>query len=267
MNEFLSRFVYAIRGKLSEAYPDCDKETVNGMLLVIVEKVVAEMEKGGFDEMLDSTTKTQSLDFSQDLWKTVWEVSNAVLEDMRKARKREEMKKFIQSEEVKEMTRFAGEVGIRGDMLRELRFKWAREKIEESEFYKELERVRSEDDSSKAVEGEVSVEERPKVVTLPQRRGKIKYKIYGLDLSSEEWAEVANRIHEAEKLITPEEPKLITGKCKVVMERILGLKEEDDPAPLLGEWKELLQPSRVDWLALLDGLKERSLGLYLKVSF
>ncbi|KAJ8633741.1 hypothetical protein MRB53_027077 [Persea americana] len=272
MNEFLSRFVYVIRGKISEAYPDCDKETINGMLLVIVEKVVFEMERGGLGEMLDVSRMTQSLDFSQDLWKTVWEVSNLVLEDMRKARKREEMKKFIQSEEVKEMCHFAGQVGIRGAMLRELRFKWAREKMEESEFYKELERIRREtreDDSAESmgIEGEVSVDEKPpKVVTLPQRRGKIKYKIYGLDLSSEEWAEVAYRIHEAEKIIIPEEPKLITGKCKMVTERILGLKKEDDPTALLAEWKELLQPSRVDWLPLLDRLKDKNVGLYLKVA-
>ncbi|KAI8029528.1 hypothetical protein LOK49_LG01G00659 [Camellia lanceoleosa] len=73
-----------MRGKLSEVYTDCDKKTIDGMLLIIVGK------------------------------KTVWEISNEVLDDMNKARKKEKMKGFLQSEEVKEMRRFAGEVGIRG---------------------------------------------------------------------------------------------------------------------------------------------------------
>ncbi|XP_077237939.1 pentatricopeptide (PPR) repeat-containing protein [Tasmannia lanceolata] len=277
MNEFLSRFVWIIRGKLSEAYPNCDKETIEGMLLIIVKKVVEEMEKGGLEEMLDSAKNTQVIDFSQDLWKTVWEVSNSVLDDMRKARKMEEMKKFLHSEDVKEMCRFAGEVGIRGDMLRELRFKWAREKLEEKEFYQSLERLREEALEEENVENKdmINVEgddslvtEKPKdiEIVLPQRRGKIKYKIYGLDLSSQKWAEVADRIHEAEKVFTPEEPKPIYGKCKVVTERILGLKAEEDPSPHLAEWVELLRPGRVDWLALLDGLNERNPGLYFKLA-
>lgn len=277
MSEFLSRFVHIIRGKLSKVYPDCDKETINGMLLIIVEKVVSELEKGTLEEMLDSTINYQSLDLSQDLWKTIWETSNTVLDEMRKAQKREEMKKFLQSEDVKEMCHFAGEVGIRGDMLRELRFKWAQEKMEESEFYRELERIGKEVleeekkenmDSVDVLGGDeqVPVEEKPKVVTLPQRRGKLKYKIYGMDLSSEKWAEVAYRIHEAEKLIIPEEPKPISGKCKMVTETILSLNEKDDPSPLLDEWIELLRPSRVDWLALLDRMKEHSTRLYFKVA-
>ncbi|XP_058088754.1 pentatricopeptide repeat-containing protein At1g71060, mitochondrial [Magnolia sinica] len=277
MNEFLSRFVWIIRGKLSETYPDCNKETIDSMLLIIIQKVVSEMERGGLDEMLDSATRTQSLDFSQDLWKTVWEVCNSVLDDMRKAHKKEEMKKFLQAEDVKDMCHFAGDVGIRGDMLRELRFKWAREKMEESEFYQSLERLRKEAHQGENAESEdaaqvinddssVTTEENSKAVALPQRRGKIKYKIYGLDLSSPKWAEVADRIHEAEKLITPEEPKLISGKCKMVTERILTLTEEDDLFPLLAEWVELLQPSRIDWLALLDKMKEHNIFLYFKVA-
>ncbi|KAL8226650.1 hypothetical protein R6Q57_016482 [Mikania cordata] len=36
---------------------------------------------------------------------------------------------------------FAGEIGIQVDMLRELRFKWACEKLEDSEFYESLARM------------------------------------------------------------------------------------------------------------------------------
>jgi hypothetical protein len=48
------------------------------------------------------------------------------------------------------------------------------------------------------------------------RHGKMKHKIYGLDLSDPEWAEVADRIHESEERDWPEEPKPISGKCKLV---------------------------------------------------
>lgn len=282
MNEFLSRFVWIMRGKLSEAYPESDKKTVDGMLLIIVGKVVSEMEKGGLEQMLGAAAATPSQDFSEDLWRTVWEVSNVVLEDMQKAQKKEKMKTFLQSEEVKEMCRFAGEVGIRGDMLRELRFKWAREKMEESEFYQSLERLREEEEAQEEVnlvsratgeegsfiggDAEDSVgEEKPNVVSLPKRHGKLKYKIYGLDLSDPKWAEVADKIHETGEVIWPQEPKPITGKCKLVTEKILSLQMEDNPSLLLAEWVELLQPSRIDWIALLDRLKERNTGLYFKV--
>ncbi|KAF5445121.1 hypothetical protein F2P56_034195 [Juglans regia] len=278
MNEFLSRFVWIMRGKLAEAYPDCDKQTIDGMLLIIVGKVASEMEKGGLEQMLGAAAATPSQDFSEDLWKTVWEVSNMVLNDMKKEKQKEKMKGFLQSEEVKEMCRFAGEVGIRGDMLRELRFKWAREKMEESEFYDSLERMRGEaqaQDKEEKAEGKLTeimgdeapvTEEGPKVVTLPKRQGKIRYKIYGLDLSDPKWAEVADKIHESGDVIWPQEPKPISGKCKLVTEKILSLNEEDDPSPLLAEWLELLQPSRIDWITLLDRLKERNASLYFKVA-
>lgn len=278
MNEFLSRFVWIMRGKLSEVYPDCDKQTIDGMLLVIVGKVASEMEKGGLEQMLGAAAATPSQDFSQDLWRTVWEVSNMVLEDMKKERQKDKMKGFLQSEEVKEMCRFAGEVGLRGDMLRELRFKWAREKMEESEFYGSLEHMRKEEQDqekenaegiqaeTRGDEASLVAEEKPKVFTLPKRQGKIKYKIYGLDLSDPKWAEVADKIHESGEVIWPQEPKPISGKCKLVTEKILSLKEEDDPCPLLAEWVELLQPSRVDWVALLDRLKEQNSLLYFKVA-
>ncbi|XP_021833018.1 pentatricopeptide repeat-containing protein At2g32630 [Prunus avium] len=274
INEFLSRFVWIIRQKLNEAYPDCDKETSDGMLMIIVQKVVSEMEKGGIEQMLSESQSTPLQDFSEDLWKTVWEVSNMVLEDMKKEVKKEKMKGFLQEEEVKEMCRFAGEVGIRGDMLRELRFKWAREKMEETEFYQSLERLREEDRKSQE-EGEAAEgmqaettgeEEKSKVVSLPKRRGKIRYNIYGLDLSDSKWVDVADKIHEAEEIIWPQEPKPITGKCKLVTERIIQSNVADDLSPLLAEWVELLQPSKIDWLNFLDRLRKQNTGLYFKVA-
>ena len=162
-------------------------------------------------------------------------------------------------------------------MLRELRFKWAREKMEEHEFYEGLERLRKEAEAEENDEekqqgtehGDVGVaEEGGKVVGLPKRKGKIRYKIYGLDLSDPKWAHVADRIHEAGEVMWPKEAKPITGKCKVVTERILALKEEeggDELLKLLAEWVELLQPSRVDWMSLLDRLKQQNRPLYFKV--
>ncbi|KAB2606529.1 pentatricopeptide repeat-containing protein [Pyrus ussuriensis x Pyrus communis] len=268
VRDFLSRFVWIMRQKLSESYPGSDKATVDGMLLIVVERVVAEMEKGGIEQMLGSSQYTD--DFSEDLWRTVWEVSNMVLEDMRRETKKEKMKGFLQEEEVKEMCRFAGEVGIRGDMLRELRFKWAQEKMEETEFYQSLERLREGDkktEEAEGMQGEAKGEEvESKVVSLPKRRGKIKYNIYGLDLSDPKWVDVADRIHEAEEITWPQEPKSISGKCKLVTEKIIQTNVADDQSPLLAEWIELLQPSRVDWLNLLDRLKEQNTALYFKVA-
>ncbi|RZC63443.1 hypothetical protein C5167_025198 [Papaver somniferum] len=280
MTEFLSRFVWIMRAKLTEAYPDSDKRVINDMLLLIVEKVVSELEIGGLGAMVVAAESDMSEDFSADLWKTVWEVSNSVLEDMQNEKKKEKMKRFLQCEEVRDMTRFASEIGVRGDMLREMRFKWAKEKMEESEFYQNFE---IEDEN---VAGEVAVEEgvdvvgdggeimdlavagevKPKVVSIPQRKGKIKYKLCGLDMSDTKWAEAADKYHEAEKLMFDEEPKEITGKCKLINEKILSLNVEDDPYALLVEWIELLQPRRVDWLILLEKLKERNSDLYLKMA-
>ncbi|KAM3362523.1 hypothetical protein P3S68_017377 [Capsicum galapagoense] len=277
MNEFLSRFVWIMRGKLMEVYPDFDKKTIDGMLLVIVGKVVSELENqgGGLDQIVEGGSAASGDgdgDFSEDLWKTVWEVSNVVLEDMEKAKRKETMKSFLQAEEVKEMCRFAGEVGIRGEMLREYRFKWAREKMEETEFYHSLERRFKEEEEQKEAENGIGVameqrdEEESKVVSLPKRRGKINYKIYGLDLSDSKWSQVADKIHEAEKIMWPQEPKQIDGKCKIVTDKILSSQEEDDLSPLIAEWVQLLQPSRLDWINLLDRLKERNATLYLKIA-
>lgn len=285
LNEFLSRFVWIMRRNLNEAYPDADKNTIDMMLLVIVEKVVAEIESSGFGQVVGSGATSPPQDFSPDLWQTVWEVSNVVLNDMHRAQKKEKMKVFLQSEEVKELSRFAGEIGIRGDMLRELRFKWAREKMEESEFHENLERLRKEEaeylaqqqisegqvkDGEEGVSesaGDIDVaEEKSGVVSLPKRHGKIKYKIYGLDISDEKWAEVANRINDAEEVIGPQEPKPLLGTTKIVTEKILSLEEEDDPSPLLAEWTELHKPSRIDWIALLDKVKEKNSTPYFKIA-
>ncbi|MED6148245.1 hypothetical protein PIB30_051322 [Stylosanthes scabra] len=284
MNEFLSRFVWMMRKKVRESYPDSDKGTVDAMLLVIVDRVVSELEKGGFDGVVGAATAAfrpgDDGDFSEDLWRTMWEVSNVVIEGMNKERKKEKMKGFLQCDEVKQMCRFAGEVGIRGDLLREMRFKWAREKMEEHEFYEGLERMRKEAEAEDNEEDEQGgtehedvgvgvAEEGGKVVGLPKRKGKIKYKIYGLDLSDQKWASVADRIHEAGEVMWPKEAKPITGRCKIVTEQILKFKEEegsDELLRLLAEWVELLQPSRVDWKSLLDRLKQQNLPLYYKVA-
>ncbi|CAJ1972450.1 unnamed protein product [Sphenostylis stenocarpa] len=264
-NEFLSRFVWIMRKKVKEAYPDSDKATVDGMLVAIVERVTSEMEKGEGVE----TGSLGSGDFSDDLWRTVWEVSNMVLEDMNKERKKEKMKGFLQCEEVKEMCRFAGEVGIRGDLIRELRFKWARERMEEHEFYEGLERIRKEaqNEEKESDVGEKEKEKEKVVVGLPKRRGKIRYQIYGLDLSDPKWRQVADRIHEAEQVFWTQEPKAITGKAKIVTSKILSSKEDDDGLQsLLDEWVELVQPSRLEWMDLLDKLNEQNRSLYLKVA-
>ncbi|KAJ4826044.1 hypothetical protein Tsubulata_029789 [Turnera subulata] len=277
MDEFLSRFVWIMRGKLTEVYPDYDKQSIDGMLLIIVTKVVEEMEKGGLEQVHSAAVASNSVEFSLDLWTTVWEVSNSVLVDMENERKKEKMKRFLQHEDVAEMCRFAGEIGISGDLLRELRFKWARDKMEETDYRESLDSLReevkafekeeAEGKRPQAVpEGAVMSEEKQKVVSLPKRHGKIKYKIYGLDLSDPKWSVVADKISETGELMWPEDPKPISGKCKLVTEKILSLKEDDDPSPLLAEWAELLQPARVDWISLLNQLKERSSHFHLKVA-
>ncbi|XP_021722319.1 pentatricopeptide repeat-containing protein At1g12775, mitochondrial-like [Chenopodium quinoa] len=276
MNEFLSRFVHNMRGKLNESYPDCDKPTIDAMLLVIVEKLVSEMEKGG---NLEEKLVSGNGDFSEDLWKTVWDVSNNVYLEMEREKKKEKMKKFLQSEEVKSMARFASEVGVRGDMLHELRFKWAREAMEKAEFYEGLERAGEAGKEGELGKAEAGAGAGAEVVEdsfvgnddggLPKRHGKIKYKLYGLDLSGSMWKEAAEKVHEAGEVISPQEAKSITGKCKLVTEKILGLGKQDDfgtvVSPLLDEWKELLQPNRVDWISLLQRIKERDGSMYIKV--
>ncbi|KAG6506965.1 pentatricopeptide repeat-containing protein CRP1 homolog, chloroplastic-like [Zingiber officinale] len=279
LNEFLSRFVWAIRPTINDAYPDLPKETVNSMLLVICQKVAA---------LMDSTAAVEGspVELSEDLWKTVVEVSNSVQQAMQRDRMREDLKKYIHSEEVKEMCRFAADIGIRGPMLRELRFKWARDKLEEVKFYQSLDKMREQaqeqeerekralltsgsDEQHTSLAKENDAES--KVTSLPQRKGKIKFKIYGLDLSHPKWAEVAEKAAEIDEGYVPGEPREplqpVDGKCKKVEDSILSLNvKRDDPAPLLEEWKELLRPRRDDWLALLDRIKEKNAVLYMKVA-
>ncbi|KAM0932902.1 putative pentatricopeptide repeat-containing protein NFD5 [Dioscorea sansibarensis] len=261
MNEFLSRFVFAIRPKLTVVFPDVARETLDAMLLLICQKVLAELDGA-------AAPAVGSVELSPDLWETIQEVANLVHEAMKKDRLREEIKKYLHCDEVKDMCRFAGDVGIRGDFLRELRFKWAREKLEEVEFYRELDRNR---EHAKKIDENKGIEEdnrgKPELAALPERKGRIKYKIYGLDLSDPKWAEVAERVEEAEKHIVPEEPKSIVGRSKKVDEKILALDAvKDDPLPVLEEWKGLVEPKRVDWLALLERIKERNIVLYFKVA-
>lgn len=45
MNEFLSRLVWLMCKNLIEAYLASDKQTINGMILIIVGKVVSKLEK------------------------------------------------------------------------------------------------------------------------------------------------------------------------------------------------------------------------------
>nr|GEX68135.1 protein nuclear fusion defective 5, mitochondrial [Tanacetum cinerariifolium] len=268
MDEFFSRFVWIMRGKLTDVYVDADKEEINAMLRIIVGKVLSEMEEGRLGDLMAAASASE--EFSEDLWRTVWEVSNVVLEDMKKAKKKEKMKKFLQSDNVKEMARFAGEIWIRGDLLRECRFKWAREELEDSEFYESLERMRRESKEPEVktqdFESNVEGEDDDQVVALPKRSGNIKYNIYGLDLSKPKWAEVAENINESEGSVWPQEPKAISGKCKIVTEKMLSLKVDDDPTPLITEWIDLLQPTRVDWIALLGRMKEKNGRLYFKIA-
>ncbi|GAV77121.1 PPR domain-containing protein/PPR_3 domain-containing protein [Cephalotus follicularis] len=275
MNEFLSRFVWIMRRKLREVYTECNEEMIEGMLLFIARKVVDEIKSSGLEGIHSGAVATPSQAFSEDLWNTVWEVSHSVLEDMEKARKKEKMKGFLQCEEVKEMCRFAGEIGICGDLLREIRFKWAKEKMEECEFYEGLEHLREEAEAREKEEVEAAKVEEGVVVpeeiskpgnSLPKRHGKMRYKIYGLDLSDPKWTQVNDRIHEAGEIIWDQEPKPISGKCKLVMEKIISLKEEEDPSLLLAEWVELLQPSRIDWINLLNKLEELNTRIYFKVA-
>ncbi|XP_078441054.1 pentatricopeptide (PPR) repeat-containing protein [Wolffia australiana] len=265
MNEFLSRFTARMKNKLCDAFPDSSKETIDGMLLLIAQKVVSEMEKGGgvLSSAVSSDSSDPSLNLSPDLWSEVWEVSKKSFEETRRTRRREEMKRFLHCEDVKTMCRFASEVGIRGDMLRELRFKWANEKLEEFDFYRNLERMVEHHKRSGEVDSEAAV---PSLAALLRRRGAMKYAVRGLNLSAPGWAAVADKINDAEKRNGAEEAQPIMGKCRLITEEIVGLKEDDDPFMILSEWVELLRPNRADWLALLARLHQQNLSVYFKVA-
>ncbi|XP_074581430.1 uncharacterized protein LOC141837954 [Curcuma longa] len=279
LTEFLPRFVSAIRPKIIDAYPGIPKETVNFILLVICQKVVALMDSAAVAE--DS-----SLEFSEGMRKTIVEVSNSVQQAMRRDRMRDGLKQYVHPEEVEEMCRFAADIGIRDPMLRELRFKWARDKLEEAKFYQRLDQIweqsQKQEEREKAAPSPSGTGEQnaalsnengttSKAASLPQRVGKIKFELYGLGLSSPEWAEVAQKAADLDEGYVPGEPQEqlqpLEGKCSTVEVRILSLNaERDDPASLLEEWKELLHPKRGDWLAFLHRIKEKNALLYMKIA-
>lgn len=74
---------------------------------------------------------------------------------------------------------------------------------------------------------------------------------------------MADKIHETGEVIWPGKPKQISGKCKLVFDKILSLNEADDPSPVLAEWDHLLKPTWTDWMNLLDRLREHNTFLYL----
>lgn len=255
LDEFLARLVSALRPTLAAAFPTHARPVLDEMLRLIAEAVLCRLE--GADPGADT------VDLSEDLWATVWEVSASVRDAMRRDQVRADLRNYLHSDDVKEMTRFAADVGIRGSMLRELRFKWAREKLEEVEFYRGLDAMRSQAD---AAAGPAALPP-PRLTTLPQRKGEVKFKIGGLDMSDPKWAEVAERAAEAEAHFVPEEAKAVDGKAKKAEEQLLAVEpRKGDPAPAMEEWKEELRPKRADWMALLERVKARNVELYLKVA-
>ncbi|KAG0461528.1 hypothetical protein HPP92_021825 [Vanilla planifolia] len=226
MNEFLSRFVWSIRGKISETYPDLSRDTRDAMILVICQKVVARLEPGS-----ESTASSEPpFELSEDLWKTIWEVSAAVQEAMRRDRVRMELRKYLHCDEVKQMCRFASDVGIRGEFLRELRFKWAKGKLEEVDFYREIDRMRE----------QVKIEEQKENGLIPDSK--------------------------EEKDVMPKVQPVV-GQSKRVEDKIMSLDpNKDDLQPLLKDFAETLSAKRVDLLALLNRIKERNEDLYFKAA-
>jgi hypothetical protein len=254
LDEFLARFMAAIRPLLAAAFPDHDRPVLDEMLLLVAEAVMCRLT--GADPGSDA------VNLSDELWAAVWDISASVHDAMRRDQVRADLRHYLHCDEVKEMTRFAVDVGIRGAMLRELRFKWAREKLDEVEFYRSLDKMRA--DAGAAADPTPAP--MPRLTSLPQRKGEVKFSMYGLDMSDPKWAEVAERTAEAEAHIVPLEPKAVEGKAKKAEEGLLSVNpRKGDPAPAMEEWKEELRPKRVDWLALLERVKTRNVELYLKV--
>ncbi|TVU29286.1 hypothetical protein EJB05_20846, partial [Eragrostis curvula] len=253
LDEFLARFVAAFRPLLTAAFPDHDRPVLDEMLRLVADAVMCRLT--GADPGPDA------VDLSDELWAAVWEVSASVRDGMRRDQVRADLRHYLHCDEVKEMTRFAVDVGIRGAMLRELRFKWAREKLEEVEFYRGLDKMRAEATADPAPAPV------PRLTALPQRKGEVKFSMYGLDMSDPKWAEVAERTAEAEAHFVPAEAKAVEGKAKKAEGMLLSVDpRKGDPVPAMEEWKEELRPKRVDWLALLERVKTRNVELYLKVA-
>lgn len=292
INAFLEQFLAVMRTKLSEAYADAGREVINGMLEIIVDKVVTEIERGTFEDFKqfgDFLESMETQDFSQDLWKIVWEVSKGIIEDMHKAELKTEIQMYLQSDEMKEITKFAKDAGVTGDLLRDLKMHFAEQKRSEIEFYRSLDRLAGRDSTTnllgtggprvkmigsgrehsvqgddESIEGEESEEKLSH--GLPQRRAKLKFQAYGMDLSDPSWTAVGQKLEVAEKKITPEEPAVMSGKCKSIMKQILSLSDDDDPSELLSQLKENLKPRRVDWLAILQQLNESNKSIYFKAT-
>ncbi|CAM0945287.1 unnamed protein product [Alopecurus aequalis] len=255
LDEFLTRLVTALRPTLAAAFPTHTRPVLDEMLRLIAEAVLNRLS--GADPGPDT------VELSDVLWATVWEVSASVRDAMRRDQVRADLRNYLHSEDVKEMTRFAVDVGIRGSMLRELRFKWAREKLEEVEFYRGLDVMRDQANAAAAPAAPPPA----RLTALPQRKGEVKFKMYGLDLSDPKWAEVAERTAEAQAHFVPEEAKAVEGKAKKAEEKLLAVEpRKGDPAPAMEEWKEEHRPKRVDWMALLERVKARNVELYLKVA-
>ncbi|KAF8693748.1 hypothetical protein HU200_039169 [Digitaria exilis] len=255
LDEFLARFVAAFRPELEAAFPDHDRAVLDEMLRLVANAVVCRIT--GADPGPDAA------ELSDDLWAAVWKVSASVQEAIRRDQVRADLRHYLHCDEVKEMTRFAVDVGIRGAMLRELRFKWAREKLDEVEFYRSLDDMRSEAEAA----ANPAPPPVPRLTSLPKRKGEVKFTMYGLDMSDPKWAEVAERTAEAEAQFVPQEAKPVEGKAKKAEERLLSVDPRiGNPMPTMEEWKEELRPKRVDWMALLERVKARNVELYLKVA-
>ncbi|KAF0933608.1 hypothetical protein E2562_018849 [Oryza meyeriana var. granulata] len=255
LDEFLELFVAALRPILTAAFPTHARPVLDEMLRLVAEAVMCRLT--GVDP------GDGAVELSDDLWAAVWEVSASVRDGMHRDRVRAELRDYLHCDEVKEMMRFAADVGIRGAMLRELRFKWAREKLEEVEFYRGLDDMRAQ---AEAAANPVAPPP-PRLAALPQRKGEIKFKIHGLDLSDPTWAEVVERAAAAEAHFVPEEAKAVEGKAKKAEEKLLAVDpRKGDLVPAMEEWKEELRPKRVDWMALLERVKARNVELYLKIA-
>lgn len=94
MNEFLSRFVHSLRPKLAEAFPDLARKVLDEMLLLICQKVVYRIDGAG------AASDDPALELSEDLWKTIWEISNSVQAAMKRDMMRDELKNYLHCDEV-----------------------------------------------------------------------------------------------------------------------------------------------------------------------
>ncbi|GLJ48893.1 hypothetical protein SUGI_1031260 [Cryptomeria japonica] len=268
LNEFLERFEGVMRSKLSEAYPDDGIEIIDGMLEIIVNKVVVEIEKGNFnefDKMNVSSSETQ--DLSEEMWKIVCEVSNSIVEDMRNNRVNREIHSYLQSEEMKNISRFAKDVGITGDLLRDLKMHFVEEKKSEIEYKKRLDRLVGKESTVNLFgNGYVQTQSSLDKGGLSQGRAKLDFLEYGLDLSDPSWTEIGQRLEVAEKKITPVEPVVLSGKAKAITKQIISLSDDKDLSDLLTRWMENVKPSRIDWLALLQQLNKSNKNIFFKVA-